>query len=126
MERLFLFEHARRRGRGPEVELRLERDHLLRTGCLAQPALHAGIFGEPQRRALGIIAQGTGGAGGHTGEAERAARSVDFDRAERRAGWQRDQVDRRRRGVVQFAQRLTQHVALGAGGQEACRPGRAC
>jgi len=53
----------------------VERDHLLGTGRLAKPALHAGILGEAQasasrdRRRAHWSEQG-----GHAGEAERAAR----------------------------------------------------
>src|SRR6185312_5710915 len=53
--RLLLLEHARRSGGGAEVDLRLERDDLLRTDRLAQPALHAGVLGEAQRRPLRIV-----------------------------------------------------------------------
>ena len=56
-ERLLLLEHARRGRGGAEVELRLEGDHLLRAGRLAQPALHAGILLEAQHGALGIVAR---------------------------------------------------------------------
>ena len=45
-----------RRGGGAEIELRLERDDLLRAGRLAQPALHAGVLGKAQHRPLGIVA----------------------------------------------------------------------
>src|SRR4051812_46844189 len=71
-ERLLLLEHARGSGRGAEIELRLERDHLLRTGRLAQPALHAQVFRKTQRRALGIVGQRVRGTGRHAGEAETA------------------------------------------------------
>ena len=84
----------------------VERDHLFRARRLAQSALHAGVFGEPQRRALRIVAERAGRAGGNAGEAERAAFDIDRDGAEWRAGRQRDHVGRRGRGVVQFAQRL--------------------
>src|SRR3954462_14438213 len=46
VERLLLLEYARTRSRGAEIELRLQRNHLLRTRRLAQPALHACIFRE--------------------------------------------------------------------------------
>src|SRR5712691_5597075 len=46
MERLLLLEHPRGGGSGAEVELWMERDHLLGAGRLAQPALHAGVLGE--------------------------------------------------------------------------------
>mgnify|MGYP003693610945 CR=1 FL=1 len=82
-----------------------ERDHLLRAGRLAQPALHAGVLGEAQHRPLGIVAERAGRAGRHAGETERAALDIDLDRAERRARGQRDDVDRRRRGALQLAQR---------------------
>src|SRR5437763_1671551 len=59
-ERLLLLEHARQRGGGAEVDLRLERDHLLGTGRLAKAALHAGILGEPQHRLLRIVAERAG------------------------------------------------------------------
>ena len=114
------------RGGGAEVELRRERDHLLRAGRLAQPALHAGVLGEAQHRPLGIVDERAGRAGRHAGEAERAALDVELDRAERRARGQRDDVDRRRRRALQLAQRQAQHVALGADRQEARRTRRGC
>src|SRR5207248_2034226 len=84
-KRLLLLEHTRQRGGGAEVDLRLERDHLLRAGRLAEAALYAGVLGEPQHRLLRIVAERAGRTGRHAGEAERAARNIDFDRAERRA-----------------------------------------
>ena len=98
-----------------------QRDDLLRAGRLAQPALHAGILGEAQHRPLGIVRQRAGRTGRHAGEAERAAVDVDLDGAERRALRQRDHIDRRGRGAMQFAQGEPQHVALGADGREARR-----
>ena len=123
-KRLLLLEHARRRGRGAEVELRRQADHLLRAGRLAQPALHAGVLGKAQHRPLGIVRQRAGRTGRHAGEAERAAFDIDLDRAERRAGRQRDHVDRRGRRAMQLAQRKAQHVALGADRREARRARR--
>src|SRR5688572_31558717 len=55
-EGLFLLEHAGRCGGGAEIELRRQRDDLLRAGRLAQPALYAGVLGETQRRLLRIVA----------------------------------------------------------------------
>src|SRR5262249_36115427 len=78
-ERLFLIEHARRCGGGAEIELRRERDHLLGTGCLAQPALHAGIFGKSQGRTFRIVTECAGRAGRYASEAERAALDVELD-----------------------------------------------
>ena len=72
-------------------------DHLLRAGRLAQPALHAGILGEAQQRAFGIVAERAGRTGRDARQAQRAAGNVDLDRAERRALRQRDDIDRRRR-----------------------------
>ncbi len=97
-----------------------ERDHLLRAGRLAQPALHAGILGEPQQGALRIVGERTGRARRHAGKAQRAARDVELDRAEGRALGQRQHVDRLRCGAVQLAQGEAQHAALGALRQEAC------
>jgi predicted amidohydrolase len=51
---------------------------------------------------LGIVAERAGRAGRHAGEAERAALDIDLDRAEGRAGRQRDDVDRRRRRALQL------------------------
>ena len=84
----------------------LQRDHLLRAGRLAQPALHAGILGEAQHRPLGIVDERAGRAGRHAGEAERAALDIDLDRAERRARGQRDRhrPARARRAAVRAAQ----------------------
>ena len=95
-----------------------QRDHLLRAGALAQPALHAGVFDEFQRRAVGIVEQRAGRAGRHAGQAQRAAADIDADRAERRAFGQRDHVDRRRRDAMQFGQRKAQQVAPLADGAE--------
>src|SRR6185437_2249296 len=49
-ERCFLLDDAGHRGRGAEVDLRLQRDDFFRAGRLAQPALHAGVLGKPQGR----------------------------------------------------------------------------
>ena len=62
-EWLLLVEHAGAGGGGAEIELRLERDHVLRAGCPAQAALHAGVLGKAQRRPLGIVAERTSRAG---------------------------------------------------------------
>src|SRR4029079_1077566 len=99
VERLLLLEHARTRGGGAEIELRPQRDHLLRARRLAQPALHAGIFGEAQHRPLGIVAERAGGAGRHAGTGERAPLDIDAHRAEGRARGQRDDVNWSRRGA---------------------------
>ena len=112
------------RGGGAEVDLRREADDLLRAGRLAQPALHAGVLGEAQHRPLGIVRQRAGRAGRHAGEAERAALDIDLDRAERRAGRQRDDIDRRGRRALQFAEREPHHVALAADRRKARRPRR--
>src|SRR5262249_60575958 len=72
-ERLLLLEQARRRARSAEIELRLERDHLLGTRRLAQPALHAGILGESESRTLRIVHQRAGRTSGYAGKTERAA-----------------------------------------------------
>src|SRR5262249_33980602 len=60
MKWLFLFEHAGARCRGAEIELRPQRNHFLRARGLAQPALHAGVFGEAQLRPLRIVAERAG------------------------------------------------------------------
>src|SRR5262245_17960086 len=103
VERLLLLKHARGCGGGAEIELRGERDHLLRAGGLAQLALHAGVLGEAQHRPLRVVDERAGRAGRYAGEAERAALDVHVDLAERRACGQRDHVDRRRRGSLQLA-----------------------
>ena len=123
-ERLLLLEHARGRGGGAEIELRPQRDHLLRTGRLAQPALHAGVFRKAQHRPLGIVAQRAGRAGRHAGEAQRAALDIDLDRAEWRTRRQCNHVDRSGRRALQFAQREPHHVALASHRQEARRTRR--
>src|SRR5215510_974216 len=84
-ERLLLLDDTRQCGRGAEIDLRLERDHLLGTGRLAETALHAGVLGKLQGRLVRIVTERAGRAGRHAGEAERAAGNVDIDRAERRA-----------------------------------------
>src|SRR5215472_16913609 len=85
MDWLFLFEHAGARCRGAEIELRPERDYFLRARGLAQPALHAGVFGEAQLRPLRIVAERAGRAGRHAGEAARSRRRASARHAEARA-----------------------------------------
>src|SRR4030081_3274054 len=85
MERLFFLQHAKRRVPCLEIEPRLKRDDVLGAGRFAKPALHAEAFGEAQHRAVGIIRQGGGRAGGDAGMAERAALDVDVDAAKRGA-----------------------------------------
>src|SRR5215475_11917657 len=63
MKWLFLFEHAGARCRGAEIELRTQGDHFLRACGLAQPALHAGVFGKAQHWPLRIVAERAGRAG---------------------------------------------------------------
>src|SRR5262245_58468480 len=116
--RLFL-ESAGCRGGGAEVDLRFERDHLFRTGCLAQAALHAGVLGKAQQRPLRIIPQRSRRTGGDAGEAERAALNIELHGAERRRRRQGQHVEGRRRDGVQFAQRLAQDAAFAPDGQEA-------
>src|SRR3954463_14339716 len=82
MERLLLLENPCIRGGGAKIELRSQRDHLLRARRLAEPALHAGILGKTQHRSLGIVAERAGWASRHAGETERAALDIDLDRAE--------------------------------------------
>ena len=124
-ERLFLLDDAARGGGGAEIDLRLEADHFLRAGRLAQPALHAGVLGEAQHRPLGIVRQRAGRAGGDAGQAQRAAFDLDLEGAERRALRQRHDIDRRRRHRMQLAQREPHHVALAADGGEGGGLGRA-
>src|SRR6185437_16559704 len=90
VKRLLLLEHARRRDRRAEVEARRQADHLLRTGRLAEAALHAGIFGEAQQRPLGVVRQRAGRTRRHTRQAKRAALAIDLDGAEWRPNRQRD------------------------------------
>src|SRR3546814_8660509 len=78
-------------------------------------ALHAGLLAEAEPRPVLVVEQRAGGAGGDAGEAEGAARSVDGDAAEGRARRQRQQVDRRRRLVVQVTQREEGAAALEIG-----------
>src|SRR5216683_6171255 len=84
MERLFFLQHLQRRVPRLEIEARLERDDLFRTGRFAKPALHAQALGEAQHRAVGIGRQRIRRTGGDTGMAERAALDVQFHAAERR------------------------------------------
>src|SRR5207248_5043196 len=79
-ERFLLFEHARRCVDRAKVQLRPKADDLLRTGRLAQSALHAGVLRKTQHRPLAIIAQCTGRASGDAGEAQRATLGIDLDR----------------------------------------------
>ena len=105
MKRLLLLEHARRRG-GAKVEPRHERDHLLRTGRLAQPALHAGILGEAQHRPVGIVRQRAGRAGRDARRGIACSPSTSISTAPNGApAGQRDDFGRRRRRAVELAQR---------------------
>ena len=54
-ERLFLLQHPQWRVPCLEIEPRLQRDDMLGTGVLAQPALHAQAFGKAQHGAVGIV-----------------------------------------------------------------------
>ena len=90
---------------GVESQTRDERDDLLRTGRLAQPALHAGILGEAQHGPVGIVRQRAGRAGRDARRGTACSRNVDLDRAERRSGGQRNGVGRGRGRAVEFAQR---------------------
>ena len=123
-KRLLLLQHTgRSRGRA-EVDLGLQGNHLFRTGHLAEPALHAGVFDEAQHRPLGVVPQRTGRTCRHASQAKRAIICVDFDRAERRALWQRDDFDGIVSRPMEFAQREPQHFALASRGLKACRPRR--
>src|SRR5215212_2929191 len=123
-KRLLLLEHVRTRGGGAEIKLRHERDYLFGAGGLAETALHAGIFRKTQHRPFGIVAERAGRTGGYAGETEGAALNVEPYFTERRTRRQRDHVDRRGRGEVQFSQREPHHVALAADSLEARRPWR--
>src|ERR1700704_6143382 len=79
MKRLFFLQDAKRRVPRLEIEPRLQRDDVLGTGRLAQPALHAKTLGEAQHRAVGIVRERGRRAGGDAGVAERAALDVDVD-----------------------------------------------
>src|SRR5262249_37985277 len=120
VERFFLFKHAGGCCRRAEIELRPQRNHLLRAGSLAQPALHARVFRKAQLRPLRIVAERAGRASRHASEAERAALHIDLDRPEGGARGQRDHVDGRRRGTLKLAQRESHDVSLRSNGQEAC------
>src|SRR6478735_3554741 len=124
MERLLLLEHPCIRGGGAKIELRSQRDHLLRARCLAQPTLHACVLGKTQHRSLGIVAERAGRASRHAGETERAPLDIDLDRAEGCARGQCDDIDRGRRGALQLSQREPLHVSLRPERQEACRTRR--
>ena len=121
MERLLLLQHARGRGGGAEVKLRMQRDDFLRAGRFTKPALDAQTFGEPQHRALGIIRKRSLRAGGDAGMAERAALHVEVHAAERRALSERHEIDRHGCGKVEFAKRGLEHAALGAAWNKASR-----
>src|SRR5262249_54205902 len=125
-ERRLLLEQARRCARRAEIELRFQRDHLLGAGRLAEPALHAGVLGESQTRALRIVHQGAGRTSGYAGKTERAAVGADLDGAERRALRKRDDIDWHRRGAVELAQRKPQEIALLADRLEARGPRWGC
>src|SRR5216684_5355566 len=75
-ERLFFLQHLQRRVPCLEIEARLKRDDLFRTGRFAKSALHAQALGEAQHRAVGIVRQRACRAGGDTGMAERATLDV--------------------------------------------------
>ena len=124
MERLLLLHDPARRAPGREVELRRQRDHLLRAGRRAEAALHAGALVEIERRLVLAVGERAGRAGRHAGQAQGAAVDVDLDGAERRAGRQRHPVDRRRGGAVQLEHRGLEQVALPADRQERRRAGR--
>ena len=111
-----LFEHAGSRRGGAKIDLRLERDDFFRTGGLAQAALHASILGKAQHRLLGIVAERPGRAGRDAGKAQRAARHIEPNRAERRPRRQRQHGDGRGR------QAHAVRAASGAGGCVCRRP----
>src|SRR5215470_8727413 len=77
--RLFLLDDATHGGGGAEIDLWLQADHLLRTGCFAQPALHAGILGKAEHRPIRIIGESSGRARRHTRQTERATFDIDLD-----------------------------------------------
>ena len=124
LERLFLLEHARGAvaARKSSCGVRL----ITFSGQVALHSPHCTQASSAKRSIgrSGSAEQRAGRAGRHAGEAQRAALDVELDRAERRAGRQRHDIDRRRRGAVQLAQRQPQHVALGADRREARRPRR--
>src|SRR5262245_20687320 len=125
-ERLLFLEQARRRARRAEIELRLERDHLLGAGRLAQPSLHAGVLGESESRTRRIVHQRAGRTSGYTGKTERAPFGADLDGAEWRTLRKRDDVHRSRGGAVELAQRKPQQIALLADRLEARGPRCGC
>src|SRR4051812_24055570 len=70
VERLFLLQHTLRRVPGLEVETRLDADDFLGAGGFAEPALHAKTLGEAQHRAIRVVRQRAGRAGGDAGMAQ--------------------------------------------------------
>src|SRR6185295_12911128 len=58
--RLLLLDDAAHGGGRAEIDLRLQADHFLGTGCFAKPALYAGVLGKAEHRAFGVIGKRTG------------------------------------------------------------------
>src|SRR6185437_447325 len=66
-EWFFLLDDPARFRGGAEIDLWFKADYFFGTRCLAQAALHAGIFGKAQHRTLRIVRQRAGRAGGNAG-----------------------------------------------------------
>src|SRR5215813_3886168 len=77
--RLFLLDDATHCSGGAEINLWLQADHLLRTGCFAQPALHAGILSKAKHWPIGVIGERSGRARRHTRQTEGATLDIDLD-----------------------------------------------
>src|SRR6185369_1604891 len=94
-------------------------DDFFGAGGFAEPALHAEAFGETQHRAIGVIGQRAGWAGGDAGMAQRAAVDVKVYGAEGRARRQRYDIDGRGGSEVKLAKRCFEHAAFRAPWHEA-------
>ena len=121
-ERLGLVQGRRAARRRGEVEPRLERDHALRAGDAAQPALHAGLLGEADPGPVRVVAERPGRAGADAGQTQGAAGGVHLDGAEGRARRQGQELPWLGRRVVEVAQGEQHARALAAHGKK--RPGR--
>ena len=100
----------------------LQGDDLLGAGRLAQPALHAGILGEAQHRALRIVGSApVGQADTHARQSVQPSTLTSTVPNGAPAG--SGTTSTGAGGAVQLAQRETQHVALAADGQEAAGRG---
>ena len=69
---------------GAEIDLRLERDDVLRAGRFAQPTLHAGVLDEAQHRPFGVVRKAPVGHADTQDKQSVQPGNVDFDGSERR------------------------------------------